>query len=921
MQLSFNEEKSQADNGPVVCLGMTFKNDDERREYFREELRKKLPELKKIEGFPIGEDEDIIALSDPPYYTACPNPWINDFIEEWEKEKVTKYGRDLDEEYQREPFVADVRDGRSDPVYMAHSYHTKTPHKSIMRFILNYTKPGDIVFDGFSGTGMTGVAATSCSNKKVIEDLGFIIEDDKIYNENNPFSEIGERKSITNDLSPIASFIAYNYNSPANVDRFSRQGNMLLDEVDEKFGWMYETRHYNSNGGSSKAKINYVVWSDVFICPNCGEEINYWKHAVSLENNKILDTFRCNNCLIQLTKKELEKYFETKYDNALSKTIKIVKQEPVLVNYTFNGKRYERPVDDFDIQLINKIDEFKIEYNFPNNRMIEGDEARRNDKTGITHVHHLYPKRNLIVLSYLFQRVKELENPLLIAWLTSSMLRTTKMYKFTLNRKMSTISGTYYVPSLWTENIATKLLKHKLRDFCKVQYSTKKNTIISNGSSTDLPLNDESIDYIFVDPPFGSNLMYSELNYVWESWLNLYTNNDTEAIVSNTQRKRVNEYIALMTKCFSEFFRILKSGRWITIQFSNSQSSIWNAIQESIQKAGFIIANVSALDKKQGSFKAVTTTTAVKQDLVISAYKPKKENLEKMKQQHNSIDSAWIFVAQHLEQLPIFNGKKGGAEVIPERTPRILFDRMVAYHVQNGLPVPISSAEFQAGVAQRFPMRDGMVFLESQVAEYDKKRTLVKEFTQMSLFVSDENSAIEWLRQQLMKKPQTRQDIHPNFMKELQHIEKHELLPELDDLLNQNFLRYDGDGPVPNQILTYLRKNYKDLRGLEPTDPKVVEKAMHRWYVPDPNKQADLEKLREKALLREYESYLQELEGNKKKLKTFRTEAIRAGFKKAYSEKDFESIVKVGERIPEKVIQEDDKLLMYYDNACIRLGL
>lgn len=415
--------------------------------------------------------------------------------------------------------------------------------------------------------------------------------------------------------------------------------------------------------------------------------------------------------------------------------------------------------------------------------------------------------------------------------------------------------------------------------------------------------------------------MYSELNYVWESWLNLYTNNDTEAIVSNTQRKRVNEYIALMTKCFSEFFRILKSGRWITIQFSNSQSSIWNAIQESIQKAGFIIANVSALDKKQGSFKAVTTTTAVKQDLVISAYKPKKENLEKMKQQHNSIDSAWIFVAQHLEQLPIFNGKKGGAEVIPERTPRILFDRMVAYHVQNGLPVPISSAEFQAGVAQRFPMRDGMVFLESQVAEYDKKRTLVKEFTQMSLFVSDENSAIEWLRQQLMKKPQTRQDIHPNFMKELQHIEKHELLPELDDLLNQNFLRYDGDGPVPNQILTYLRKNYKDLRGLEPTDPKVVEKAMHRWYVPDPNKQADLEKLREKALLREYESYLQELEGNKKKLKTFRTEAIRAGFKKAYSEKDFESIVKVGERIPEKVIQEDDKLLMYYDNACIRLGL
>ena len=74
----------QTDNSPVVCLGIKFENEEARREYFREELRKKLPELKEIDGFPIGEDEDIIALSDPPYYTACPKPWINDFIEEWE---------------------------------------------------------------------------------------------------------------------------------------------------------------------------------------------------------------------------------------------------------------------------------------------------------------------------------------------------------------------------------------------------------------------------------------------------------------------------------------------------------------------------------------------------------------------------------------------------------------------------------------------------------------------------------------------------------------------------------------------------------------------------------------------------------------------------------------------------------------------
>lgn len=245
---------------------------------------------------------------------------------------------------------------------------------------------------------------------------------------------------------------------------------------------------------------------------------------------------------------------------------------------------------------------------------------------------------------------------------------------------------------------------------------------------------------------------------------------------------------------------------------------------------------------------------------------------------------------------------------------------MVAYHVQNGYLIPISSGDFQSGIEHRFPMRDGMAFLETQVAEYDKKR-IAKEFTQMSLFVADENSAIEWLRQQLMKKPQTRQELHPNFMKEIQHIAKHEVLPELDALLEQNFLIYDGIEDVPSQIHTYLSSDYKELRNLAKNDNRLKIKAKDRWYVPDPNKQSDLEKLREKSLLREFEAYREEIINNRKKLKQFRTEAIRVGFKKAWGEKDYHTIVSIGERLPESVLQEDDKLLMYFDNSQIRLGL
>lgn len=919
-------DDDQVDNGTVVCLGMTFKNDEERREYFRNELRKKLPELKKIEGFPIGDDEDIIALSDPPYYTACPNPWINDFIEEWEREKKEKYGRNENEEYHREPFAADVSEGKNDPIYNAHSYHTKVPYKAIMRYILHYTQPGDIVLDGFSGTGMTGVAANLCGQKSIVESLGYKLVGNEIFDENdNYISTIGSRKAVLNDLSSAASFIASNYNNPVNIEKFKIQFLKIVEDVEKEYGWMYETEH-KENGTVKIGKINYVIWSDVFSCPHCAGEIVFFDVAVNEEGNKVNDKFSCPHCQAVLTKNKLLRLKVHFYDNILKRTVEQSKQVPVAIFYTFRNKRYTKRFDEKDRILLNKIEEIPLSNWIPINELPDGKNTNQPLVShGFSHVHHFYTKRNLVILSELYKRFNDLNDFKNISKLVFQSVVSTlvsKLVRYNLgNRGNGPLNGTLYVSSLNAETNIFNVLKGKLNDFTKALKVNEHNVITTLQSTDSVKIKDNSIDYIFTDPPFGANINYSELNFIWESWLKVQTNNSSEAIVNSVQNKGIQEYKLLLEKCFKNYYRVLKPGRWMTVEFSNSHASIWNAIQEAILKAGFVIANVSVLDKKQGSFKAVTTTTAVKQDLVISAYKPKQENIEKMRREQNTEESAWTFVRQHLEQLPVFIGHKGEAQIIAERTPRILFDRMVAYHVQNGLPVPISSAEFQAGVAQRFPMRDGMAFLESQVAEYDKKRTLVKEFAQMSLFVTDETSAIEWLRQQLLKKPQTRQDIHPNFMKEIQHIAKHEKLPELDDLLQQNFLKYEGDGPVPDQIASYLRRNYKDLRGLENDDPQLQEKAMNRWYVPDPNKQADLEKLREKALLREFEGYLEELEKSKKKLKQFRTEAIRAGFKKAWSDKDYEKIVKVGERLPESVIQEDDKLLMYYDNAQIRLGL
>jgi hypothetical protein len=340
-------------------------------------------------------------------------------------------------------------------------------------------------------------------------------------------------------------------------------------------------------------------------------------------------------------------------------------------------------------------------------------------------------------------------------------------------------------------------------------------------------------------------------------------------------------------------------------------------IQLALGQAGFVVANVSALEKTHGTFNQVTAAGAVKKDLAITAYKPNDGLEERFKLNAGTENGVWDFVRTHLKQLPVFVSKNDQAEVIAERQNFLLFDRMVAFHVQRGVMVPISAADFYAGLEHRFPPRDGMYFLPDQAAQYDKKRMTVREVLQLQLFVSDEASAIQWLKQQLTRKPQTFQDIHPQFLKEIGGWQKHEKALELSELLEQNFLRYDGKGDEPSQIHSYLSSNFKELRNLEKDDPALKAKARDRWYVPDPNKAGDLEKLRERALMREFEEYR---ESKQKRLKVFRLEAVRAGFKKAWQERDYATIIALARKVPEKILQEDPKLLMWYDQALTRSG-
>lgn len=911
--------RSESTSGPVECLGRTFPSKQACRDHYLKLLAEKLqdPEFRRQEGFPHGTDEAILAMSDPPFYTACPNPWLAEFVEH--------YGKPYDpsEKYSREPLAIDVSVGKTDAIYKAHSYHTKVPHLAIVPSILHYTQPGDVVLDGFAGSGMTGVAAQWCGSAPVVyrHELEMAWKKD-----GKPAPKWGARRAILNDLSPAATFIAANYNLPFDVDAFAKAGKQLLKEVEQEIGWMYETLHTD---GKTKGRIEYTVWSEVFTCPECAGEINFLNEALDKESKKVRSAFPCPHCGADLNKDKLDRVLENRLDPITSDPWQRVKFKPALIVYKLGKTRYEKKPDNQDLATLARIESLPYPPSmpavpFPVDQMYHGS---RIAPKGFTHVHHFFLPRAAHAMGRLWAQAGSHPDHRIRAFLkfvveqaiwNITILNSYRPAGF--SQVSQYMKGVYYVPSQHAELSPRYILGGKIDRLIKLFSSSAigqhGSAVITTGTAGQMPLPDACVDYVFTDPPFGENIFYADLNFLVESWHGVGTESRSEAIIDKPKHKALPEYQHLMQHCFSEYHRVLKPGRWMTVVFSNSKASVWNAIQVALQQAGFVVAEVTALDKVQGSYRQVTSTTAVKQDLVISAYKPNGGLEQRFAERGATPESAWDFVQTHLKQLSVTKAKNGELEFIVERDPRRIYDRLVAWFVRHDAPVPLSSDEFLSGLRSRFPERDGMVFLPEQVTDYDKKRAQMAQAPQMELFVSDERSAIDWLTDFLRRRPSTYQELHPEFITQLgAGWKKHESKPELAALLEDNFIRYDGTGDVPSQIHSYLSTNHKDLRGLEKSDPRLVAKAKDRWYVPDPNKAQDLEKKREKVLLKEFETYLA---ATGRRLKEFRLEVLRAGFKVAWGNKDYQTIIKVAHKIPDEALQEDEKLLLWYDQALTR---
>ena len=832
----------------------------------RKLTKEDIDKVRDIEGFPIGTDEDIIALSDAPYYTACPNPFIEEFIQE----HGTPYDEETDD-YHREPFADDVEENKHDLIYNIHGYHTKVPPKAIQTYIQHYTEPGDIVFDGFAGSGMTGIAAQMCGDG---------------------FDSDGARNAVICDLSSYAAFISANYNTPNN-NSVIMELEKIIDDIEREYGDYYKTIHIlNGNdkvgydGSPIMGSINYVVWSNVYFCPHCGKEINYYDTMMANGAKSTEKKIKCTNCKAITDRTKLDIKYEVHYDDSLGETCRTPEHVPVLINYSVGTTRFTKRPDADDLKKFDDIRSKKLKPH-PTNMMLHGDETERLFRVGITHVKQLYPVRTLFFLAEFFDRFKKDNKKLFL--FTSALPKLTILNRYMPEHGSRALvgprAGTYYLPNIFVENDVIGQLRFQLKKLSNLNYK-KGNVFVSTQSTTDLSnIPSDCMDYCFLDPPFGANIMYSELNYMAESWLRIATNNREEAIINKSQKKTVSEYQDLMTKCLCEVYRIVKPSRWVTVEFHNSKNAIWTAIQEALGIAGFIIADVRVLNKEKKTINQFTAAGCVDQDLIISAYKPQNSFKRLFDNGSGTDETAWAFVRQHLSNIPVVVIKNEKIELIAERQAHLLFDRMVAYHIMQGIPVPLDATDFYRGLDEKFLKRDNMYFLPSQVNEYDTARIVTDvEPIQFELFVSNEKSAIAWLYQQLSEDfggPKTYAELQPIFMQEVKSIDRYESMPELATILEENFLQ--------------------DEKG--------------RWYIPDIAKEGDLTKLREKNLWKEFEGYM----NSKGKLKLFRSEAIRVGFSRLWKDKNYAAIVSIAERLPEQTIQEDANLLMYYDISLGRI--
>jgi hypothetical protein len=579
------------------------------------------------------------------------------------------------------------------------------------------------------------------------------------------------------------------------------------------------------------AQAQYTIWSDVYQCQGlvtfeeptgkvsrrganagkpimrktrvargCGAEIVLWHSAVDSTTGEVSDIISCPHC-------------DQKWKKTSIRRCGLV---PVVSNYSYVGlkttktgvqianHRSERPISAKERKHIADISAADIPYWHPNQSIDpKGPQYRRNalQARSIKTVRDFYSKRNLRALAALWAGAEECAEGSIRSRLqfavTAICYAMSRMYVYRSSRKGGVMNASLYFPSLIQEMNVETAFRSKWRQILEAatfDRGVTTHSVVVCGSAERIDVPDNVVDYIFTDPPFGSNIYYSEASVIWECWLDRFTDRKAEAVVHRKNDggfKRIDDYQQTMSRAFAEMYRVLKPGRWATVEFNNSDGAVFEAVKRAIREAGFDIVNMLLLDKEQKTFKqskgASGEEDVVDKDVLFNLQKPAIVGTSIKTEDHDLEEQVATAVRQHLQSLP--DRIKADPTTYNEehRTAATINSMLMNSLIPKGVSVERLNLPFIERVCSRYFRKIGQRwYLRGESVGSGNGRSLIEE----EVSVRDEITAIDWLRQNLQKGSMLIGELKPLWMRATG------LLPArvseelaLENLLSENFWR------------------------------------------------------------------------------------------------------------------------------------
>lgn len=499
--------------------------------------------------------------------------------------------------------------------YNTHSYPTKVPVDSIVKRILENTKKGQSVLDPFCGSGMTGLAA-----------------------------KLTGRQAFLSDIGSLAIHLASNHVSFCDIDDLMLESKRILSNLHEK------SPYFIFHNGQ-ESEVGYVIYANTYRCPKCRKHISSWDLAKQTKSYSVPSKISCTSCSNVFGKQDLNCIGKKAVSASLS---------------TGNGRNINVEIGREPIRT--RIDNCRVSRRVELLGMTEFNENREMHIRSALHLQNVYKLKdfysdvNWYALGSLFEEIDAVRNlrtkaALLLAF-TNTAWHGSKMRRFNLKGGHRPLTGTLYFPQLYSEGNVFRIFENKIETLAKYfaelkRYGTNSQINIDRTSAVNLRLDDNSIDYIYTDPPFGSNIFYADCNFIAEAWLGSPTSVVEEAVVNRSLKtgcggKTLSGYADLMRSSFLEMNRVLKKGSKLSLVFNSSTGDVWQALMDSLNDSGFEVEDANLLDKVQLSFKGYKAQTSSENvattDLVIDLKKKTKRTNARKEQKilkDSEILKAW----------------------------------------------------------------------------------------------------------------------------------------------------------------------------------------------------------------------------------------------------------------------------------------